>query len=169
MTDDAAPTTLSKSGLVAALQGRLREQLDALATSQRASQEGVAHEETRAEDPKDMRSTEASYLARGLADRVGHLETELARLGAFAPRSLPSDGAVALGALVCIEDDEARVSWHFLVPAGGGEKLAFDGAVVHALSPSSPLGQELLGREVDDEFELDLPRGRTAYTIVALR
>lgn len=169
MTDDTDLPTPSKSDLVAALRGRLREQLDALASSQRASQEGAAHEETRAEDPKDMRSTEASYLARGLADRVGHLETELARLGSFAPPPLADDGAVALGALVSIEDDEGQASWHFLVPAGGGEKLELAGAVVHALSPRSPLGQELLGREVDDEFELDLPRGPTAFTIVALR
>lgn len=158
-----------KAAIVAALRGRLESQLGALTASQHASQEGAAHEETRAEDPKDMRSTEASYLARGLADRVGDLQSQLIDLGRFTPGALPPDAAIALGALVDIEDDDGEETTHFLVPAGGGEKIVVGGATIHALSPTSPLGQELLGREVDEDFELDLPRGRTTLTILSVR
>jgi hypothetical protein len=49
------------------LRRRITETLDGLVDSQNAAQAGSIHEETRAEDPKDTRATEASYLARGLA------------------------------------------------------------------------------------------------------
>lgn len=158
-----------KDEIVAQLRARLEEQLEALTASQQASQAGAAHEETRAEDPKDMRSTEASYLARGLADRVGDLQTQLVALARFTPVALAPGAAIVPGALIDLEDEDGEETTHFLVPAGGGEKLRVENTTIHALSPTSPLGQELVGREVDEDFELELPRGRTTLTIVRVR
>lgn len=157
-----------KGAILDALRARIRAQLDAVTQSQRASQDGAAHEESRPEDPKDMRSTEASYLARGLADRVGQLQSADDRLASFTPPPRPEDAPVALGSLVTLEDEDGRTTHHLLVPAAGGERLEVGASVVHSLTPDSPLGQELLGRELDDEIDLDLPRGRTTCTIVAL-
>lgn len=159
---------LDKKALVSALRDRIGSKLEKLTASQNTSQAGAAHEEARSEHPKDTRATEASYLARGLADRVGQLQSALVQLAQFAPPPLAPDAEVALGALVEIEDEDGSVTTHFLVPAGGGEKIESDGTTVHTLSPTSPLGQGIVGREVDDEFELDLPRGRTTLTIVAV-
>ena len=44
--------------------------MSALTASQKTVQSGAIHEETRQEDPKDTRAIEATYLARGLAERV---------------------------------------------------------------------------------------------------
>lgn len=157
-----------KTELVSALRARIESQLEALTASQNASQAGAAHEESRSEHPKDTRATEASYLARGLAERVGQLQAALVQLAQFAPPPLAPDAEIALGALVEIQDENGTATTHFLVPAGGGEKIERGEATICALSPTSPLGQEIVGREVDDEFEIDLPRGRTTITIVAV-
>lgn len=157
---------IDKSAFLDELRGRVREQLATITQSQQSSQDGAAHEESRPEDPKDMRSTEASYLARGLAERVGQLQTAEVRLAEFAPPPFPEDAAVSLGALVTVEDEDGQVTRHLLVPAAGGERLEVSGVQVRTLTLDSPLGQELVGRERDDEFEIDLPRGRTTCTIL---
>ncbi len=167
MNDEHVEVT--KAELVAALRERIEAQLAALTESQNATQAGASHAEARSEHPKDTRSTEAAYLARGLADRVGQLQIALDRLTHFTPGGLAEGSQVALGALVSLEDDDGHETAHFVVPAGGGEKLNLAGSTVHALSPSSPLGAEIMGRRVDEDFEVDIPRGRLTYTIVSLR
>jgi transcription elongation GreA/GreB family factor len=167
LTDPTTPP--EKAEVVAALRDRVQSQLEALTESQQASQAGAAHAEARSEHPKDTRSTEASYLARGLAERVGQLQSAMIGLAEFAPPALPPDAQVALGALVGLEDEDGAETVHFLVPEGGGEKLPFATCAVQTLSPASPLGHQLLGRHADDEFEVDLPRGRVTCTISWVR
>src|ERR1700754_956891 len=94
-----------KAGLKAAL---LR-QLEATPPSARAAHasaiEGSTHAEARAENPKDTRGLEQSYLARGQAQRVAELEAGLAQVTALGPRRRSAGDPVALGALVTIDDD----------------------------------------------------------------
>lgn len=166
MTD---PSVLDKEALIGALRMRVESQLGRLTRSQHASQAGAAHEEARAEHPKDTRATEASYLARGLAERVAQLQRAAARLAEFHAAAFAETDAIALGALVGVEDDHGRESVHFLVPAAGGEKIEVGEQVVHAVTPDSPLGREIVGRERDEDFELDLPGGRVGQTVVWVR
>ena len=91
--------------LLDAVIARISGQLDSLAQSQQSTQAGATHEETRAEDPKDTRATEASYLARGLAERVEQLRGELDRLRALSLRDFGADSPVGLGALVRVEEE----------------------------------------------------------------
>ncbi|MFP8877134.1 MAG: GreA/GreB family elongation factor [Myxococcota bacterium] len=160
---------IAKKTLVEKIRARTETQLHALTNSQRVSQEGAVHEETRAEDPKDTRATEASYLARGLAERTEHLRAELERLEAFVPTLSGPEEAVKLGALVRVAEEGAGDTIYFLLPAGGGESISAGGAIVRVLSPLSPVGQALMGRERGEEFTLVLPRGLTTFVIEELR
>ena len=54
---------------------------------------------------------------------------------------------------------------YFLVPVAGGETITLNGQSVQTLTPQSPLGAQLLGKEVDDDFELELP-GRRIYGVI---
>jgi hypothetical protein len=155
-----SPRSLDKTVLLDLLRAQLHEQLESLTRSQKTSQAGATHAETRAEDPKDMRSTEASYLARGLATRVSSLREAVAMLAGFAPGSSPADERICAGALLGVEDEEGEISVHLFVPAGGGVRLELDGTVLHSLTAGSPLGRELLGRRAGDDFEIELPGGR---------
>lgn len=168
---------LDKRKLLDAVRARVAGQLDALLQSQRSSQAGATHEETRAEDPKDTRSTEASYLARGLADRVEQLRGELDRLRALDLLHFGAESPIGIGALVRVEEKQGENGeaeapggsmTYFLLPAGGGESLVASQTEVRVLSPSSPLGRKLLGLGVGDEFEMGLPRGRVMLSVVEI-
>jgi transcription elongation GreA/GreB family factor len=153
-----------KRDLLAALRARVTADLEALTALQKRTQEGAFHEETRAETDKDTQAIEASYVARGLAQRVEELRAGVVQLGALRLRRFDG-GPVALGALVRLEDDEGASSLYFLAPAGGGIKLPSQGAEVGVITPSSPLGRALLGKRVDDEVELPAGGGVRSLTI----
>ncbi|MBK7977812.1 MAG: GreA/GreB family elongation factor [Deltaproteobacteria bacterium] len=156
--------SIDKERVLAALRARVALTLADVETSQRAAHAGAIHEETRAEDPKDMRSTEASYLARGLALRVG-LRAEAQRLAVLALRPFGADDPIALSALAGLEDQDGSISVVFVVAGGGGEALDVDGVSIRPVTPGSPLGRALVGAEAGDSVEVDLPGGRRELTI----
>lgn len=163
---DACP---AKADVLTALVERVRLDRAEARRSQRAAQHGATHVETRAEDPKDTRATEASYLARGLAERAESLGEALAVLEAFRPPTFGADDEIGLGALVTLEDDAGDPSLLFVVPTGGGENLDVGGHRVRTLTPRTPLGGRLLGLGVGDEVSAPSQRGDRTLAIVALR
>lgn len=158
-----------KPALIATLSARIRAELDSVRLAQNATQAGATHSESRAEGPKDTRATESSYLARGLAERVDKLEGNLARVDAVSPNRIACGAAVAIGALVSLENESGDESHYFLSPAGAGETLEVRGIEVRALTAASPLGAQLIGRLEDDEIVVERPRGSYNATIVRVR
>ena len=151
----------SKAILKTELLGQLETQLAAARSAHETAAKAATHEESRAENDKDTRGLEQSYLARGHAQRVAELESAIVVVQTFAPRSFRADDAIALGALVEIEEDgKSRRLW--LAPHGGGIELD-DGAVT-VVTPTSPLGKALLGKHVDDDVEM----GKRTLTVNAL-
>jgi len=136
-----------KRALRAELVARLASQLDAARHAHQSAIEGATHEQARAENDKDTRGLEQSYLARGHSARIAELEVAVAAAGALALREFTVDQAVALGALVVVGEDERRLSY-FVVSNGGGETLA--GGTVQVVTPRSPLGVALIGKQAGD-------------------
>jgi transcription elongation GreA/GreB family factor len=155
----------SKVRLLAQLIARVKADLE---TSERAhgdATRGATHEDARQEGDKDMRATEASYVARGQAQRVVELQGALNALEALPLRVFSDTDPVALGALVTIEHEPARVVY-FIAPAAGGMRLRLDGVEVRIISPRSPIGQAVLGRAVGDDVSWDTPQGDAEGVIV---
>lgn len=156
-----------KARVHAALVKVLEDSLARMRSSQRISAEGVTHEDARAEGDKDMRATEASYVARGQAMRVEAIAGDLQRLvGAPLPKLKETD-PVQGGALVLIADaaDQALRRVLFVHPSGGGSELVVDGVHITVLGPQSPLGRALIGRFEGDTAAL----GGREWEILAVR
>jgi transcription elongation GreA/GreB family factor len=140
---------IDKAALHGALVTELVRQRDKLAAAQRLSVEGVTHQDARSEGDKDMRATEASYVARGQAMRVESLEADVSKVRAMKVRAFASESPIALSALCRIETDEGeRIV--FLAPAGAGVRLRTPSGEVHVVTASSPLGRALVGAREGD-------------------
>ena len=150
--------SIDKSAVLRALCDRVAADLEAAAAAQRATQEGATHEESRPENDKDTRAVEASYLARGQAQRVLEMRRADATLRQVAIRAFEADDQIALTALVTVNDGTS-LDHFFLAPAGGGIRLLVCGAEIRVVTPQSPLGRALLGKRAGDGFELPVPRG----------
>lgn len=149
-----------KAALKDELAGALREALAIAEASYAAAIEGATHSESKAENDKDTRALEQSYVARGQAMRVEELRTGLA---AVELMSLAAPKVIASGSLVTVEDDDGDESRYFVAPAGGGTALA--GGSVQVVTPKSPLGRALCGKREGDDSEVVIAGKTRALTI----
>lgn len=161
---------LDKSLVLAALKERLEAELARAHKRAKDAADGATHEENRAEGDKDMRATEASYVARGHSERVAEMEEALARVSALELLRFEPGARIAVSALVEVEHGGRRLTY-FLVPAAGGERLELQGTQVQSLTIQSPLGTALLGLSEGDEAELPArdPSGPRLYEVLRVR
>ncbi|MCH2109979.1 MAG: GreA/GreB family elongation factor [Polyangiaceae bacterium] len=143
-------------------------ELSTATAAQKATQEGAVHEESRSENDKDTRGLESTYLARGQAERVVELRTDLARLKQIHPKEFNEEEPISLGALIRLTNEDEEAEEVYLSPVGPGLKLGAAGAI-KVVTSSSPLGRALLGRFCGDDFELQTPGGKREYSVTAIR
>ena len=113
--------------------------------------------ESKAENKYDTRSLEASYLARGQAERILALRREVAffQRASEQPQGPP---------LLAVEEED-RTRWFLLAPLGGGRRVEIQHETVFVLTPQSPLGRQLVDAWEDDEIQL--PGTRRVAAVVA--
>ena len=150
------PRPDDKAALRSELLTRLVELLAGARAAHAAAAEGATHGEAKAENDKDTRGLEQSYVARGQATRVVELENALVLIGMLRVEPWPGDAAIAAGALVTVREG-VRTQRYLIAGAGGGVVLG--GGAVLVITPSSPLGRALCGRRAGDEVELRGPAG----------
>lgn len=151
------------------LEQKLQQELDAIVHSQNEAQSGMTHAESRAENDKDTRAIESSYLARGLAQRVAQLKSSLATIQAWKLPEPELEPKAALGRIVSLcDEDEQEQKRVWLAPAGGGLKLQAGKDTTLVLTPSAPLGQALIGKSVDDEVSVQSPKGARVWIVTGV-
>lgn len=149
------PALPDKQRVHDALSQALAEALAAMAHAAEDTRKGATHEENRSEGDKDMRATEQSYVARGQAMRTEQLAEDAARFATVPVRRFGPGDRIGIGCLVRARvDDEPRV--FFVVGQGGGTELVVDGLPITVLSPASPAGKAITGKEVGDDYELTI-------------
>jgi transcription elongation GreA/GreB family factor len=152
----------SKEALRDELLQVLTATLDAAMVAHASTLRGATHEEARPENDKDTRALEQTYLARGQAQRVVELEAAIVEVRAMSTGKFAENRSAAVGALV-LADDDGEERAYFVAPEGGGEKLS--NGHVHVVTPRSPLGRALIGKNVGDEMDVVLPRGKRTLVI----
>ena len=75
---------------------------------------------------------------------------------------------IAVGALVEIVDEQDIEQIVFLGPTAGGVKLTYAGKSIVIITPSAPLGQALMGQNLDDEIHINVGGQEKSYEITAL-
>ena len=93
-------TLPDKQVVIAALRAELEGRIERAAARAEQTRADATHEEARAENDKDTRGLEQSYLARGQAQRAEELAEALHRVRLLSPRAYGEDDAIGLGALV---------------------------------------------------------------------
>ena len=134
----------------------------------KAAHEAAIHEETVPDNEYDTLSLEASYLAQGQANRAQEIKRELDIFRGLTLQRFAEGGRIRLTALVSLEDEEGSRRKIFLGPAAGGLKVLCDGEEVVVITPESPLGRQLLGKEAGDAVAIEAGGVEKEYEIVEL-
>lgn len=109
--------------------------------------------DSRAENKYDTRSLEASYVARGQAQRVEELQLALQSFKAMSGQPLPAGSAIMLGALVSLESGGFQ-SHYLLAPQAGGTEVIVGNDEISVITPASPLGRKLMSSKAGEVIEL---------------
>lgn len=132
-----------------------------------ATHEAATHAESKAENKYDTRGLEAAYLADGQRRRLHEIETALAAYRNLQPTACQGS-SVRVGALLCLEHD-GQERWFFLGPDAAGLKLQHGGREILVISPRSPLGQGLLGREAGEEVAIRVNGLAQVYALLEVQ
>jgi hypothetical protein len=167
----AAPlgtASMDKHALIRALIALLEHEITRATETAEQARAGAVHDEARPENDKDTRALEASYLARGQAQRVVDLQVAAKQLAFMEIRLFGPDDAIALSALIELaSDDETR--WYLLACAAGGRRIEHPAGSVDVLTPESPLGRALAGRQQGESFILRVAGRERELSIVTVR
>lgn len=98
-----------------------------------------------------------------LGDRAKEMKEEMQKVRFITP-DLYHEGHVSLGAEVTVEDQNTRQThtWSVLGPWDGDQESG-------VLNYLSPLGRGLLGHQVDETVNVDLPEEKLSYKIIAVQ
>jgi hypothetical protein len=154
---------MQKPAVLAALITHLDSELEGLLRGARASYAAATDPDSKAENKYDTRTLEASYVARGQAQRVA--EVQEARHSLMQLRDLPSGQTVKLGSLISLEIGGQK-DHYFLSPAEGGTEVTVEEQTVMAITPSSPLGSKVMGLALGST--INLPSGHLARLVAVL-
>jgi transcription elongation GreA/GreB family factor len=163
-----ALTDIDKAALMAVIDRAMSAAVERSTAQAKRSAESAVHDESRAEDSKDTRAIEESYLARGQAARAAELEVDRATLRALQIQDFTDGRPIAASALVEIADDGGMSRTLLLVPRAGGRNFYFGGREITLATPASPLGRALLGASEGDEVEALIRGTKRLYEILGV-
>jgi transcription elongation GreA/GreB family factor len=165
-----------KARVIAAFIAKFESEITALTAAAKAAHEAATHEESKAEDAHDTRGVEASYLAGAQSARLAELRAVILEYKALHSAALatPKRGiTVAAGALVTLQplvDAESEKPRGPAMPAliavrGGGTTVEVDGTSYAILTPTSPIGEAILGCSAGEVVEIESKAGSRAYRV----
>jgi transcription elongation factor GreA len=126
----------------------------------------VVKEITRTAADKDVRENAPLEAAR---ERQGHIQSRIRDIesvlaSALAISRSDSDGkVVGVGSTVSVKADDSKKSVNYTIVSPIEARPS-----IGKLSLASPVGKELLGKEVGDKVNVVTPRGATTFLVVSI-
>jgi transcription elongation GreA/GreB family factor len=160
---------VNKTALRDAILQQLRSELATQTRAAQLARDEAISEESRPENKWDTHSQEAAYLAEGQAKLAAEI---VKSIEFYSTLPLPDFGPadpIALGALVGLDGRATtdKRTWFFLGPRAGGIEVIVDGTNILVLTPQSPLGRQLLGKQIG-ETVIAPGRGKSGEARIAV-
>lgn len=115
-------------------------------------------------DLRENAGYDAARERQGMAEaRIKYIESRMSLYQVVDLDKLSGEKAI-FGATVEVEDSDTGEAREFTI-LGPDEADPAKGSISYL----SPVGQALLGKEVGDEVNVDIPRGRVTYEIMAVK
>ena len=150
--------------VVTALAKELQQAIDAANEAHAAA----VDDQSVAETQYDTLAIEASYLAEGLSKRVTEFQHAIDAYKALDIIDFNIDSYIALGALVQLSADKEAKQWFFIGPAAGGFRCQLAQQNITIITPQSPMGIALIGKQQDDDITIMLGKNKLEDYIAAL-
>ena len=132
------------------------------------ARETATSKETVAENKYDTFSLEASYLAHGQSKRANELLQAIDCYQSLPFTAFTETTTISISALITLRTDDDSKKCYFLGPDAGGLKIIWNDIDIMIITPDTPLGRQLIGKQLDDTVELMIHNNITTYDIIAI-
>lgn len=159
---------MDKLKIIQTIREQLEKDLKILQDAALVAYEAATNEESRPENEYDTRALESSYIAGAQAKRAGEIEEQISIYKYLELKEFGPTDAIASTALVELEYNDKK-SWIFMMSRGGGLSVKVDGQTVQVVTPSSPLGETLLGLHAGETALVEVGDQVKEYDILSIR
>jgi transcription elongation GreA/GreB family factor len=142
----------------------LNQKHDVLVKAALEAKEAATNEESKPENEYDTRGLEASYLAGAQAKRASELNEEIFTLKKVDVTKPSSKVEVGTVVKVVVEGEDEKV--FFMLPVAAGEKVSQGSFDILVVTPHSPVGQNLIGKKVGEDFDIQVGSHQQVYEII---
>jgi len=156
---------MNKRALIQKITAQLVRELEIYFRAAQFSRAEATHESNKAENKYDTRGLEASYLARGQSQQAAELEAAIAEYQKLGVKKFAAGDAINLGALIELEMAGEK-NFYFLGPRAGGTEVIHDRKEILVITPQSPLGEQLMGKQAGDQPQLTFGGAKQAAKIL---
>ena len=146
---------MNKAKLLKQIIATLEADHELLLQAAKSSHAAATHEDNVPDSKYETLALEASYIAQGQANRAQQVKQALVDYRQLQLQDFAENTPIRLTALVRLEDESGKQRTLFLGPAAGGMRLNYGSDEVVIISPDSPIGEQLIGLRVGDDFVLE--------------
>ncbi|MCF6147514.1 MAG: GreA/GreB family elongation factor [Candidatus Kuenenia sp.] len=142
--------------LITMLKASIEEQKKSFESARQASIDSAGRMQSR----YDTMGIESAWVADGLARALHEKESNLRYLETFhctEPATYARVGSI----VKTTSSDSPDHEYFFILPVMSGCELCENGTVITTLSPETPLGRALIGKEAGEKIEVNFPVRRT--------
>jgi transcription elongation GreA/GreB family factor len=158
---------MKKTELLAHIVEALHNNLAVLEKAARAAHAEATHESSKAENKYDTRGLEAAYLAGGQARQAREIQESIKVYKVLHLKEFGATEPIDLSAVVELESERA-IGTYFIGPRSGGLEVEYEGVEIIVITPQSPLGQQLMGKNAGQRWTGNFSGSRTSYRIVSV-
>jgi transcription elongation GreA/GreB family factor len=158
---------VNKHAIIKKITARLAGEIELYFRAAEFARAEATHEQNKAENKYDTRGLEASYLAHGQSRQAAELEAAIVEFEKLDGRPFAAGQPIGIGALVQV-DHAGEKSFYLIGPRAGGTEVVHDRKEILVITPQSPLGEQLMGKQAGDRPQLTLGGARQAASIVSV-
>lgn len=158
---------MNKKKLILFLTNKIAEELAAITQAAKNTYDVATNEDNKPENKYDTRSLEASYLAGAQAERVADMKEVLAIFENLPIKDFTEASKIMTTALVQVSHND-KLSFVLIMPKGGGQSVLFEHKPIQVITPESPLGKALIGRQLGDFVEVQAKGKPIEYEIISV-
>jgi transcription elongation GreA/GreB family factor len=103
----------------------------------------------------------------GTKARIAEIKSQLTMYKFLPVREYGKEDVICPSSLVEL-DLQGRRAFYLIVPTGGGLVMRIDESPVQVITPNSPLGEVLMGRQVGDTVTVEASGKPRVYKIVSM-
>ncbi|MDQ6953605.1 MAG: transcription elongation factor GreAB [Mariprofundaceae bacterium] len=154
-----------KEDILKKIIAKLQSDIDISAQAVAMARDTATHQDCLGSSKYETMGLEASYLAQGQGTRLLELERSLAY---FKQIHLHLFTVISLNTYIILHDDDGSVKHFWLTADAGGLKISYNKKIITLITSKSPLGCQLLGKNVGDICELRIDKQCHNYEVVSV-